>query len=105
MYFNYLEKADPEITAAIKREINRQETKIEMIASENFVNYEIMEAAGSALTNKYAEGYPGKRYYGGCEFVDEPMPIQLYTRLCWNREILSWAWICPMEAIFPTVLR
>ena len=71
MYFNYLEKADPEITAAIKREINRQEAKIEMIASENFVNYEIMEAAGSALTNKYAEGYPGKRYYGGCEFVDE----------------------------------
>lgn len=71
MYFNYLEKADPEITAAIRREINRQETKIEMIASENFVNYEVMEAAGSALTNKYAEGYPGKRYYGGCEFVDE----------------------------------
>ena len=71
MYFNYLEKADPEITAAMKREINRQETKIEMIASENFVNYEIMEAMGSALTNKYAEGYPGKRYYGGCEFVDE----------------------------------
>ncbi|MCI7145462.1 MAG: serine hydroxymethyltransferase [Clostridiales bacterium] len=71
MYFNYLEKADPEVTASIKREINRQETKIEMIASENFVNYEIMEAAGSALTNKYAEGYPGKRYYGGCEFVDE----------------------------------
>ena len=48
-----------------------QETKIEMIASENFVNYEVMEAMGSALTNKYAEGYPGKRYYGGCEFVDE----------------------------------
>lgn len=71
MYFNYLEKADPEVAASIKREINRQETKIEMIASENFVNYEIMEAAGSALTNKYAEGYPGKRYYGGCEFVDE----------------------------------
>ncbi|MDO5490817.1 MAG: serine hydroxymethyltransferase [Bacillota bacterium] len=71
MYFNYLDKADPEVAAAIKREINRQETKIEMIASENFVNYEIMEAAGSALTNKYAEGYPGRRYYGGCEFVDE----------------------------------
>lgn len=71
MYFNYLEKADPEITAAIKREMGRQETKIEMIASENFVNLEIMEAMGSALTNKYAEGYPGKRYYGGCEFVDE----------------------------------
>lgn len=71
MYFNYLEKADPEISAAIKREMGRQETKIEMIASENFVNFEIMEAMGSALTNKYAEGYPGKRYYGGCEFVDE----------------------------------
>ena len=71
MYFNYLEKADPEVAASIKREIGRQETKIEMIASENFVNYEIMEAAGSVLTNKYAEGYPGKRYYGGCEFVDE----------------------------------
>ncbi len=71
MYYNYLEKADPEVTAAIKREVARQESKIEMIASENFVNYEIMEAAGSALTNKYAEGYPGKRYYGGCEHVDE----------------------------------
>ena len=71
MYFNYLDKADPEVAASIRREIERQETKIEMIASENFVNYEIMEAAGSALTNKYAEGYPGKRYYGGCEFVDE----------------------------------
>lgn len=71
MYFNYLEKVDPEITAAIKREMGRQETKIEMIASENFVNLEIMEAMGSALTNKYAEGYPGKRYYGGCEFIDE----------------------------------
>lgn len=71
MYFHYLDKADPEISAAIKREMGRQETKIEMIASENFVNFEIMEAMGSALTNKYAEGYPGKRYYGGCEFVDE----------------------------------
>ena len=71
MYFNYLDKADPEISAAIKREMGRQETKIEMIASENFVNFEIMEAMGSALTNKYAEGYPGKRYYGGCEFIDE----------------------------------
>ena len=71
MYFNYLDKADPEISAAIKREKGRQQTKIEMIASENFVNFEIMEAMGSALTNKYAEGYPGKRYYGGCEFVDQ----------------------------------
>ena len=71
MYFNYLDKADPEISASINLEMCRQETKIEMIASENFVNFEIMEAMGSALTNKYAEGYPGKRYYGGCEFVDQ----------------------------------
>ncbi len=71
MYFNYLEKTDPEVSASIKREMNRQETKIEMIASENFVSKAVMEAVGSALTNKYAEGYPGKRYYGGCEFVDE----------------------------------
>ena len=71
MYYNYLAKADPEVPAAIKREVERQESKIEMIASENFVNYEVMEACGSALTNKYAEGYPGKRYYGGCEHVDE----------------------------------
>ena len=71
MYFEYLDKDDPEISSSIKREMNRQETKIEMIASENFVSRAVMEAAGSALTNKYAEGYPGKRYYGGCEFVDE----------------------------------
>lgn len=71
MYYNYLEKDDPEITASIKREVNRQKSKIEMIASENFVSRAVMEAVGSELTNKYAEGYPGKRYYGGCEFVDE----------------------------------
>ena len=71
MYFEYLDKTDPDISASIKREMNRQETKIELIASENFVSRAVMEAAGSALTNKYAEGYPGKRYYGGCEFVDE----------------------------------
>ena len=71
MYFNYLDSADPAVAASIKREMNRQDTKIEMIASENFVSRAVMEAAGSALTNKYAEGYPGKRYYGGCEFVDE----------------------------------
>ncbi|MFA6469370.1 MAG: serine hydroxymethyltransferase [Bacteroidota bacterium] len=61
---------DPEIYAAIKHEQNRQNTKLELIASENFVSTAVLEAAGSVLTNKYAEGYPGKRYYGGCEFVD-----------------------------------
>ena len=71
MYFNYIENADPEISALIRSEMDRQESKIEMIASENFVSRAVMEAAGSALTNKYAEGYPAKRYYGGCEFVDE----------------------------------
>lgn len=71
MYYNYLEKTDPEVTASIKREEERQKTKIEMIASENIVSRAVMEAVGSELTNKYAEGYPGKRYYGGCEFVDE----------------------------------
>lgn len=71
MYFNHLDKTDPEISAMIRREISRQQNKIEMIASENFTSSAVMEACGSALTNKYAEGYPGKRYYGGCEHVDE----------------------------------
>jgi glycine hydroxymethyltransferase len=65
-----LQSADPELFAAVKGEIDRQNTKLELIASENFVSLAILEAVGSPLTNKYAEGYPGKRYYGGCEFVD-----------------------------------
>lgn len=71
MYFNNMDKVDPEISAVIKREMARQENKIELIASENFTSSAVMEACGSALTNKYAEGYPGRRYYGGCEHVDE----------------------------------
>ena len=65
-----LKNNDPEIYKAIKNEINRQDTKLELIASENFVSMAVLEALGSVMTNKYAEGYPGKRYYGGCEFVD-----------------------------------
>jgi glycine hydroxymethyltransferase len=65
-----LEKQDPPIAEAIRNEVERQEYKLEMIASENFVSRAVMEAVGSVMTNKYAEGYPGKRYYGGCEFVD-----------------------------------
>jgi glycine hydroxymethyltransferase len=61
---------DPEIAEVIRRETDRQATKLELIASENFVSEAVLEAMGSPLTNKYAEGYPGKRYYGGCEFVD-----------------------------------
>lgn len=71
MYFNNMDKVDPEISAVIRREMARQENKIELIASENFTSNAVMEACGSALTNKYAEGYPGRRYYGGCEHVDE----------------------------------
>lgn len=70
MYYNYLDKVDPEIAQAIKDEASRQQNKIEMIASENFTSRAVMEACGSEMTNKYAEGYPGKRYYGGCEYVD-----------------------------------
>lgn len=63
-------KFDPEVASAIEDEVSRQRNKIELIASENFVSDAVMEAMGTPLTNKYAEGYPGKRYYGGCEFVD-----------------------------------
>jgi glycine hydroxymethyltransferase len=65
-----LAQADPDIAAAIKNETRRQEEGLELIASENFVSSAVLEAAGSVMTNKYAEGYPGKRYYGGCEYVD-----------------------------------
>src|SRR5512136_3203035 len=65
-----LSEADPEIARAIADETRRQHEGLELIASENFVSMAVLEAAGSVLTNKYAEGYPGKRYYGGCEFAD-----------------------------------
>jgi glycine hydroxymethyltransferase len=66
----HLATADPDIAAAIRSEVQRQENGLELIASENFVSMAVLEAVGSVMTNKYAEGYPGKRYYGGCEFVD-----------------------------------
>ena len=65
-----LADVDPEIARAIENETERQETGLELIASENFVSGAILEATGTVFTNKYAEGYPGRRYYGGCEFVD-----------------------------------
>jgi glycine hydroxymethyltransferase len=67
---SFLEKVDPEVSQAINLETRRQAGKLELIASENFVSEAVLEAQGSIMTNKYAEGYPGKRYYGGCEFVD-----------------------------------
>lgn len=66
----HLRKSDPKIVEALGLELNRQRDKIELIASENFVSQAVLEAMGTVLTNKYAEGYPGKRYYGGCEYVD-----------------------------------
>src|ERR1700747_442565 len=65
-----LAQGDPEVAAAIDHETLRQHEGLEMIASENFVSEAVLEAAGSVFTNKYAEGYPGRRYYGGCEFAD-----------------------------------
>ncbi len=66
----FVSKTDPELTAAVNDELGRQRSHIELIASENFTSLSVMEAQGSVLTNKYAEGYPGKRYYGGCDHVD-----------------------------------
>jgi len=78
-----LSETDPEIAAAIAHELGRQRDEIELIASENYVSRAVLEAQGSVLTNKYAEGYPGKRYYGGCQFVDiaEQLAIDRVTRL------------------------
>jgi glycine hydroxymethyltransferase len=78
-----LAKVDPEIFGAIERELGRQRDDIELIASENIVSKAVLEAQGSVLTNKYAEGYPGKRYYGGCQHVDvvEALAIERITRL------------------------
>src|SRR3954467_3999910 len=72
-----LRDADPDISRLIDREIERQNDGLELIASENFVSPAVLEAMGSPLTNKYAEGYPGKRYYGGCEFVDQVEQIAI----------------------------
>src|SRR5579863_2354740 len=66
-----LAEADPEIYSLVRREAERQNSQIELIASENFTSEAVLEATGSVFTNKYAEGYPGKRYYGGCEVTDE----------------------------------
>ena len=76
-------EADPELAEAIDRERDRQQWQIELIASENIVSPAVLEAQGSVLTNKYAEGYPGRRYYGGCEFVDaaERLAIERAKRL------------------------
>ena len=78
-----LERVDPETYRAICNEAERQEHNLELIASENVVSRAVLQAQGSILTNKYAEGYPGKRYYGGCEFVDvvEELAVARATQL------------------------
>jgi len=80
---SFLEKVDPEVAHAIELETRRQAGKLELIASENFVSEAVLEAQGSIMTNKYAEGYPGKRYYGGCEYVDiaESLAIERCKKL------------------------
>ena len=68
--FDYVKDFDPEVAKAMEDELGRQRNNLELIASENLVSEAVMAAMGSHLTNKYAEGYPGKRYYGGCQYVD-----------------------------------
>src|SRR5947208_6416702 len=86
-----LAEVDPEVADAIGRELDRQQRTLEMIASENFVPQAVLECQGSVLTNKYAEGYPGKRYYGGCEFIDIDRKS---TRLNSSHQIISYAVFC-----------
>ena len=76
-FSNNLENSDKELYESIQNELNRQQNHIELIASENIVSKAVIEAQGSILTNKYAEGYPSKRYYGGCEFVDKAEELAL----------------------------
>ena len=119
--FPHVQNSDPEVYAALMDELNRQESFIELIASENFVSPAVMEAAGSHLTNKYAEGYPGKRYYGGCQYVDgqkscsvqttptfsptpAPTPIRQYTLPCSSPAIPLWASTLPTADICLTAL-
>src|SRR3990167_2612475 len=85
MHFNIesIRKQDPEVASAIDQELERQQNNLEMIASENFTSRAVLEACGTVLTNKYAEGYPGKRYYGGCQKVDivESLAIERAKKL------------------------
>ena len=69
--FSHIENSDQQIYDILVRELNREHNTLELIASENFVSYPVLEMAGGIMTNKYTEGYPGARYYGGCQFVDE----------------------------------
>jgi glycine hydroxymethyltransferase len=101
--------ADPELAAAIDGEVERQQSQIELIASENIVSQAVLAAQGSPLTNKYAEGYPGRRYYGGCEFVDvaERLAIERATRLfgCGFANVQPHAGAQANQAVFLALLK
>ncbi len=89
---NNLQSVDPDLWAIVQREHRRQEEHIELIASENYTSPAVMEAQGSQLTNKYAEGYPGRRYYGGCEFVDQAEQLALdRVRRLFGADLHGWA--------------
>jgi glycine hydroxymethyltransferase len=102
-------EADPELAAAITSEVKRQQEKIELIASENIVSRAVLEAQGSVLTNKYAEGYPGRRYYGGCEFVDiaETLAIERACRLfdCGFANVQSHSGAQANQAVFFALMQ
>src|SRR6185437_8523257 len=104
-----LASADPELAQAIARELGRQQSQIELIASENIVSRAVLEAQGSVLTNKYAEGYPGRRYYGGCEFVDvaESLAIDRAKRLfnCAFANVQPHAGAPANEAVYLALLQ
>ena len=119
----FLSGQDPEVGAAVQAEYDRQRRNIELIASENFVSEAVLAAAATVLTNKYAEGYPGKRYYGGCQCVDvvediagsgparssgrstptssptaAPTPTMRFTPPCVTTGTRCWVWIWPTAA-------
>jgi glycine hydroxymethyltransferase len=104
-----LASADPEIVAALDGELHRQQNQVELIASENIVSTAVLEAQGSVLTNKYAEGYPGRRYYGGCEFVDiaETLAIERAKRLfgCGFANVQPHSGAQANEAVFLALVR
>ncbi len=108
-FYDPLSDADPELAAAIAGECERQQTQIELIASENIVSRAVLEAQGSVLTNKYAEGYPGRRYYGGCEFVDaaERLAIDRAKRLfgCGFANVQPHAGAPANQAVFLALLK
>jgi glycine hydroxymethyltransferase len=104
-----LAAADPEIFAGIRQELHRQQSQIELIASENIVSRAVLEAQGSVLTNKYAEGYPGRRYYGGCEYVDiaESLALDRVKRLfgCSFANVQPHSGAQANQAVFMAMLR